>query len=87
MVETVPVSRCDATNMHETVLGVPNADIVACDASYHSKKCCYTRYINLKSIAQTFEKPKQSTAYKETIRQILHEHQDAIVSDNEVFLV
>jgi len=96
MVETVPTSGWYATNMYETVLeagkerrdeemitrllGVPNADLVACDARYHRKK----GYVNPKCNAQAFEKGKQTTVYKEIIRQIIHEHRDATVSDTDL---
>ena len=46
-----------------------------------------TRYVSPKCIAQPFEKAKQTTAYKETIRQIIDGHRDAIVIDKEVFLL
>jgi len=54
-------------------LGVPNANYVACDACYHRKKCCHPRYVIPKCIAQAFEKLKQTTAYREIIRQIIHQ--------------
>ena len=101
MVETVPASGLDATNMYETVLeapterrdeemitrllGVPNVDLVAYDARYHMKKCWYPRYLNAKCIAKTFEKAHHTTKYKELIRQIIHEDRDAIVIENEMF--
>jgi len=31
---------------------VSNADIIACDARYHRKKCYYRRYVNTKCTAK-----------------------------------
>jgi len=78
--------QCDE-EMITRLLGGIMSTMLPVARHYHKKKCCYPHYVNPKCIAQTLDKAKQTTAYKKIILQIIHEHRDAIVIDNEMILL
>ena len=73
------------TEMKTRLCGVPNRDLVACEARYHRKKNCLAHYIDPVRIARMTTPSKDQSLHKKTLEQVISEFSEPIVKEKQVF--